>query len=590
MSETKDAEKYIRKIIKDNHQGNDLANSNEIMDVITSISKALKDSDYDYPEAEIKEFVFQYLHFSDKKKSYYFSINRKQKNVPILIKNIGDNIDVTIQKNIVETIDISVTEKINTEGTDSNESIESIESIESNENNEGELDSDELTKSELEELDRQLELQFDEMDNVVNKKPKAQSSYKYPIENSYNASKHTEDEYGPYSTQNVHDKQNDDIFTADEKRREKQFAKLRAVKLPSQRSAEWHAMRDGMLTASDGGAILGVSKYDPPYTVILKKLEKPPFTSNEHCYHGKKYEEPATMIYSYRMNAQVGEFGLMQHPEHKIVGASPDGICNGLKLDGVSKSKLIGRMLEIKCPSRRKILTEGDIKGEICPLHYWVQVQLQLECCDLDECDFWQCKITEYNNKEQFISDTENNEPFRSAETGFEKGCVIQLMPKSSWTTIDSGEMTYEQCVYEYATFIYQPKVEMTPYEIDLWISNEVATFYQKPEYIELYIDRVFYWRLDMSKNVLVKRDRQWFIDALPVFKQAWQWISFLRKNKLQRKLLIDYVNTRKVKKNDDIMDVIEKICKPDMEKYDDYIADLKNNVFNNPKFKGSKY
>jgi putative phage-type endonuclease len=582
MSETKEAEKYIRKVIKDDHQGNDLATSKEIMAAITSITEAINNSNHNYPSGSIKEFAFQYLHFSDKKKSYYFSTNRKQKNVPILIKEIGGHIDVEIDKNIVKTIDITITEKINTEAIDTEVDELDLELDE---------DSDSLTKSELDELDRQLELQFEEMDKTVTyKKTTNTTTYKYPKDNLYGVMKHTEEEYGPYSTQNVHDKQHDDVYTSAEKRRQKQFAKLRAVKLPSQRSPEWFTMRAGMLTASDGGAIIGVSKYDAPYTVILKKLRTPPFTSNIHCYHGKKYEEPATMIYSYRMNAQVDEFGLMQHQVHKIVGASPDGICNGLKLDGVSKSNLIGRMLEIKCPSRRKILTEGEIKGEICPIHYWVQVQLQLECCDLDDCDFWQCKITEYKNKKEFVDDTDNKEPFRSATTGFEKGCVIQLMPKSSWEKIDSGEMSYEQSVYEYATFIYQPKVEMTPHECDLWISNEMSSFHQKPEYIELYIDRVFYWRMDMAKNVLIKRDRQWFADVIPLYKKAFKWVLFLRQNKLQQKLLFDYVDTRKMKKNDDIMAVVEKLCAPEIKDYDDYIEDIKSKIFCSPKFKGKKY
>ena len=59
-------------------------------------------------------------------------------------------------------------------------------------------------------------------------------------------------------------------------------------------------------------------------------------------------------------------------------------------------------MLEIKCPTRRKINSTGEVKGVICPIHYWDQVQIQLACCDLDECDFWQCDIKEYPTKELF--------------------------------------------------------------------------------------------------------------------------------------------------------------------------------------------
>ena len=75
-------------------------------------------------------------------------------------------------------------------------------------------------------------------------------------------------------------------------------------------------------------------------------------------------------------------------------------------------------MLEIKCPNRRRIklnldepitdLILGSKKG-ICPSYYWCQVQLQLNCCDLDECDFWQCEIIEYVDRVDFVNDSKEN-------------------------------------------------------------------------------------------------------------------------------------------------------------------------------------
>lgn len=32
-----------------------------------------------------------------------------------------------------------------------------------------------------------------------------------------------------------------------------------------------------------------------------------------HCHHGKKYETIATMIYEYRYNYKIKDFGLMLH-------------------------------------------------------------------------------------------------------------------------------------------------------------------------------------------------------------------------------------------------------------------------------------
>ena len=93
-----------------------------------------------------------------------------------------------------------------------------------------------------------------------------------------------------------------------------------------------------------------------------------------------------------------------------ILSASPDGI-----VDSESENKdYIGRMLEIKCPTSR------DITGFI-PEYYHAQVQGQLEVCDLEYCDFVECKISEYSSSEEYWEDGDNY----YQENGFEKGVVI---------------------------------------------------------------------------------------------------------------------------------------------------------------------
>jgi putative phage-type endonuclease len=302
-------------------------------------------------------------------------------------------------------------------------------------------------------------------------------TYKYPDDNLYNV---INKKIEPTSTQWFHDIQYDDEYTEIIEKRVKIMDFLLNIEYPEQRSPEWFTMREGKITASDGGAVIGDSKYDPQWKFIHKKVFGAEFNSNKYCYHGKKYEEIATMIYQYRMNVIIKEFGLIGHPKYDFLGASPDGIVGLYKLDGIHKTKEIGKMLEIKCPLTRKIITEGEIKDNICPLYYWIQVQLQLECCDLDECDFWQCNIQEYTNRQEFIDDTDLQEPYRSKETGFEKGCVIQLIPM----TKQVQENNYSSVIFDAAIFIYPPKIEMTPFECDIWIADTIANYktvnYQK--------------------------------------------------------------------------------------------------------------
>ena len=89
---------------------------------------------------------------------------------------------------------------------------------------------------------------------------------------------------------------------------------------------------------------------------------------------GVKYEEVAVMIYEQRNSMKVFEYGCIPHPVYDFIGASPDGITDS------------GIMLEIKCPSSRKITG-------VIPSYYWCQVQTQLEVCELDRCDFLECKL-----------------------------------------------------------------------------------------------------------------------------------------------------------------------------------------------------
>jgi len=396
--------------------------------------------------------------------------------------------------------------------------------------------------------------------------------YKYPTESKYIPIKQTSEIFGPYGTQWIHDIQEHDKITDELEKRGEIYDKLRSVKLPPQRSKEWFKMRMTRITASDGGCVLGQNKYESPYKFILKKTTDVPFQSNKFCYHGKKLEEIATMIYEYRTNVRVEEFGLMAHANILFLGASPDGICCRYKYDGKHYTKYVGRMLEIKCPLTRKIKMSGPIKDHICPIYYWIQQQLQLECCDLEECDFWQCKFTEYSSRSDFIEDTDINEPFRSISFGFEKGCLIQLIPRKT-------KNKYWSTVYDEAIFIYPPKIEMSPYDCDMWIIKMLHEIKRNPKYWDYVLDRILYWRLDQSKNVTIKRDRKWFSESLPIFKRMWGYVIFFRKNPDKLDLLLDFINTRKIKYNKEIMKFIENLYDTGHKKYDKFIKDARKNI-----------
>lgn len=260
---------------------------------------------------------------------------------------------------------------------------------------------------------------------------------------------------------------------------------------PEQRSKQWYDMRHDMLTASDIGALLGYSKYNNRNSVIKKKCgEGPKFRGNIFTLHGQKYEEVAKQIYELRYDKHVDEYGLIQHPTIPILGASPDGISTN------------GIMLEIKCPPKRKITG-------VVPPHYWVQMQVQLQVCSLDQCDFIECLIEEYEDEEEYNEDIFDPEDFeyydilpktfdinfinvsndRKTVFGLEKGIIGEIR-------IMNEENKYE------SQFFYPP--------FNLTTEGQIKWLEDKEKELEINIEFV-YWKLSFSSVVNVMRDDKWW-------------------------------------------------------------------------------
>ena len=398
--------------------------------------------------------------------------------------------------------------------------------------------------------------------------------YKFPQEKQYILT----NKLLPTSGSSFHETCDHDVLTTVEKERSKIVHRLLKVEYPPQRSTAGFNLRGKSITASEAGAILDINHYMPPYKVYESKLGRKEYTAGPATYHGTKHEQIATMVYEYRMNVKIEEIGLVIHPKYEFIAASPDGIVSKYKLNDKKHTKYVGRMLEIKCPASRKI-------NDLIPLenleYYWVQMQLQLECCDLDECDFWQCKISEYRSRDMFLMDTDPNEPHKSFKSKMEKGCLIQLLPKNKIGQIREHPDEYNTIIYNESKWIYPPKINMTPYECDLWISEIISNFdkalknIEKTKQIQNFandycFDKVIYWKLDHTNCHLVKRDRKWFNDKLPFFEETWNKILFFRNNKDKVEMLFKYIdklpNISKYensveKNNKQIMKFIDLLC-----------------------------
>ena len=150
----------------------------------------------------------------------------------------------------------------------------------------------------------------------------------------------------------------------------------------------------------------------------MTKLLIPHLSSNPITEWGVKYEEVATRFYEFLTGSKIYEFGLIPHPEFPAFGASPDGIC-----DIDSPPQYIGRMLEIKCPPKNKKNLQKvfrNITG--------CKMQGQLEVCDLNECDFLQVELREYDNFDDYKSDKNERDESGFTKDNLPKGCTITYL------------------------------------------------------------------------------------------------------------------------------------------------------------------
>jgi putative phage-type endonuclease len=331
---------------------------------------------------------------------------------------------------------------------------------------------------------------------------------------------------------------------------ENQFNKLKLLPQPVQRSKEWFDYRYNRITASDTAAAIDLNPYETVEEFILKKCDPNfPFRDNVNVFHGKKYEPIATMIYEHIYNTRVFEFGALPSKKYNFLGASPDGICSKYTLDNKFSNR-IGTMLEIKCPVTRNIVTSGNIVGDICPFYYYCQVQQQLACCELDICDFWQCKLLEYNNKNTYLFDDcsscinsyDNDNKIMKINDKLKKGVMLEFYPKKFIPEFDGDNIEWK------SKYIIPKSLDMNEIEYDDWVIKMLDSYkILYPDiYDNYYFNKIIRWKLELTHNVSIKRDDNFLNNIIPILKNTWNKIVYYRENKDKLDELKKIINNRK--------------------------------------------
>lgn len=258
---------------------------------------------------------------------------------------------------------------------------------------------------------------------------------------------------------------------------------------PEQKSEEWYKYRNNLITASSAWKILHTQSTLNEYIFSkCKPFDVSKYFSvnvNSPFHWGNKYEDVSIAFYEYKNDVKVTDFGCIKHNKYDFLGASPDGI--------VTSEKNRGRMLEIKNIVNREIT--GIPKKE-----YWIQMQLQMEVCNLEDCDFLECRFKEYEDEDAF----KNDGTFSFTKSGKYKGIMLQFFDG-------------DQPIYKYAPFMcneeeYEEWHKKTMDENESWI-------------------KTIYWYLDEYSCVHIKRNKIWFDTIVPVLKNTWNIIEYEKVN-----------------------------------------------------------
>jgi len=219
---------------------------------------------------------------------------------------------------------------------------------------------------------------------------------------------------------------------------------------------------------------------------------------------GHKYEPVSVQLYEFLYKTSVSDFGCIPHGTLDFLAASPDGI------NTLETSDRYGRMLEIKN------IVNRDIDG-VPKMEYWIQMQLQLEVCNLNECDFLETRFKEYVDEEAYLLDS-YSECEGEGEGEGEGDCDCALNYNKTQEGEQKGLMiqfiVHGQPFYEYAP-LNVTKAELTKWEAammekhhnDMWCKN-------------------IYWWLDELSCVLVLRNKFWFKAAVPILTDVWKTIE----------------------------------------------------------------
>ena len=168
-------------------------------------------------------------------------------------------------------------------------------------------------------------------------------------------------------------------------------------------------------------------------------------------------------MYEEETRCTIIDVSCVQHSVHTFLGASPDGIIFPSDTKDVRRR---GRLVEFKCPISRP-------PSEGIPDAYVHQMQMQMECTGIDECEY-----VEFRFKQVFSSE---------------------------WLSVTGTKGVF--AVFDDQTVEYKPPNMV----LSEWVASVTD---REPQYI--------YWRLLSTKKEFLPQDATWLPRHLPALREFW--------------------------------------------------------------------
>ena len=245
-----------------------------------------------------------------------------------------------------------------------------------------------------------------------------------------------------------------------------------------QRTEAWHAKRSEMLTASEIHKALKDATPAAKHEIMMSKLIPRVRTEGagpRALLWGTRFEPIAKEIYCEQNGGiSILDTTCIPHPVYPFLGASPDGII----ITKDPEDFRYGKLVEFKCPISRVFSDTTPV-----PHEYFCQMQLQMECTSLFECEYIEFAFRDLN----YSSWVDSKSSYKSI-------FIVHM---------DTGEVRYRS-------------LEETR-SIQDWLADLKD---DRPNW------DVQYWDLNKWRGITVPHDKEWLPTNVESMKEIWEGVK----------------------------------------------------------------